>query len=599
MRERLYGWEAPQSMGVRGIITILLLFPIVSLQISLAILTFIWGPPATEPLIPLEISRTFLWCVIVVIAPWLLRPSARALLVPLIVTLFVISVVPLYGIHYVFLALARSLDNPEMLVIGIGALTAGGLIAALLARAILKHTSTQLSLAKGSTNWGAAQALKKPISGLLLGKIDQEYLRYDGDGHLITIAATRSGKGVGTVMPNLLNYEGGMLVTDPKGENYAVTATWRRDCLGQDIVALDPFRLMEPLDGQTGCVNPMDFIDLNSDDYVETAMMLADMIIGRGHQVEESHWRMEAKGVLFSLILYVAESERFKDSRNLITVRSLLTQDKETLEETLDVMKNSRLDQVKEGANRIRQKADRERSGVFSTAQSHTHFLISPRMRNVITGTNCDLEDLRSAKMTMYIILPREYLSAFAPWLRLMISCSYYACTHNAADKPRPKQRVVFLLDEFANLGYMQNIKEAVSLGGGYGLSVWLILQDLAQLKREYQREWESFLANCDVIQTFAVQDPFTSQKITQLLGEMSIWQRRLNKGDGRHFERIRAGYEESGRPLLKPDELRRLHPDRQILFVRPYQPVVANKFRYYKDPLTAPRAKANPFISK
>ncbi|MCY4233582.1 MAG: type IV secretory system conjugative DNA transfer family protein [Bacteroidetes bacterium] len=594
MKERLYGWEAPQSLGVRSVITILVVFPVISLQVALAILTFIWGPPVADPLIPLSLSRTLLWSMIMAIAPWLLRPSARSLLIPLILSLFVISLSPLYSIHHVFLAMSRSLHHPELILIEIGALSMGGLMAALLTKAMIRHTSSQLSLAKGSTSWGTAKALRKPTRGLLLGKMDQEYLRYDGDGHLITIAATRSGKGVGTVMPNLLNYEGGMLVTDPKGENYAVTAQWRRDHLGQNIVALDPFGLME---AHAALLNPMDFINLNGDDYVETAMMLADMMIGRGHQVEESHWRMEAKGLLFSLVLHVAECDLFQDDRNLMTVRSLLTQDREELDETLKNMKESRLEQVIEGANRINQKSDRERSGVFSTAQSYTHFLTSPRMRKVITGTSCDLEDLRHAKMTVYIILPREYLSAFAPWLRLMISCSYYACTHNAADKPRPHQRVVFLLDEFANLGYMQNIKEAVSLGGGYGLSMWLILQDLAQLKREYQREWESFLANCDVIQTFAVQDPFTSQKITQLLGEKSIWQRRLNKGDGRHFERIRAGYEEGGRPLLKPDELRRLHPDRQLLLVRPYQPVVADKLRYYKDSLTVPRAMPNPFI--
>ncbi len=597
MNERLYGWEAPQSIGTQGLVPLMLLFLAISLQVSLAILTFIWGPPAKEPLIPLEVSRTLLWCMIVSLAPWLFRSSTRALLVPLITALFVISLTPLHSIHHVFLVLARSLHHPELLIVVIGALSAGGLIGALLVKAIIMHSSTKLSLAKGSTSWGTAEALKKPTKGLLLGKMDQDYLRYDGDGHLITIAATRSGKGVGTVMPNLLNYEGGMLVTDPKGENYAVTAEWRQDYLGQDIVALDPFRLMEAHGGHMASLNPMDFVHLDGDDYVETAMMLADMMIGRGHQVEESHWRMEAKGLLFSLILYVAAGDEFQNERNLITVRRLLTLDREKLDKTLEIMKNSELDQVKEGANRINQKSDRERSGVFSTAQSYTHFLTSPRMQKVMTSTSCDLEDLRRAKMTVYIILPREYLSAFAPWLRLMISCGYYACTYNAADKPLPHQRVVFLLDEFANLGYMQNIKEAVSLGGGYGLSMWLILQDLAQLKREYQREWESFLANCDVIQTFAVQDPFTSEKITRLLGEMSIWQRRLNKGDGRHFEGIRAGYEESGRPLLKPDELRRLHPDRQLLFVRPYQPVVANKFRYYKDPLTAPRAKPNPFI--
>ena len=595
--DRLYGWTAPRSLGTRSAIAILVLLPVISLQTALAVMSLVWGSPLSEPLFSHEISRLILLCTMGLTSPWLLRPTMRPLLIPLLTILFLISLVPIYSPHHVLLVTIRSIHRPELMGITLGSLAIGGLLGGVFVRAMIMRTAEQLSLAKGSTQWGKAHVLKKPTKGLLLGKMGNEYLRYDGDGHLITIAATRSGKGVGTVMPNLLNYDGSILVTDPKGENYAVTAAWRRDVLGQEIVALDPFKLVSTHSTEIASLNPLDFIDINGEDYVETAMMLADMIVGRGHQVEESHWRMEAKGLLFSIILYVAESTAFEDERHLIKVRNLLTDDREGLDKTLEAMKNSTLDQVREGACRIEQKSERERSGVFSTAQSYTHFLSSPRMHHVLTSTTCDLESLRRGRMTVYIILPREYLSAFAPWLRLMISSSYYSCTHDAARKSSPKQRVVFLLDEFANLGYMQNIKEAVSLGGGYGLTMWLILQDLAQLKREYSSEWESFLANCEVIQAFAIQDPFTSQKVAQLLGEMSIWQRRLHKGDRYKLGKMRTGYEESSRPLLKPDELRRLHPDRQLLLTRPYQPVVADKFVYYKDSLTASRAQPNPFI--
>ena len=577
-------------------LSILVIFPVVSFQVSLALMILFWGSPLGEPLLPHELSRIILWSLIALMTPWLFRSEIRPLLIPLIIAFVVISRVPVYSVHHAFLAVVRALQEPNLAPVALGAIGFGGLNGLLLVRGILLRTATQLSFAKGSTQWGSASAMKKPTDGLLLGKIGKEYLRYDGDGHLITVAATRSGKGVGTVIPNLLNYRGSMLVTDPKGENYTVTAAWRREVLGQEVIALDPFRLMEAQSPGLASLNPMEFIDLDGEDYVETAMMLADMIVGRGHQVEESHWNLEAKGVLFSFILYVMASDKFQGSRNLITVRSLLTQDEEGLAQILEAMKLSELDSVREGACRIEQKADRERSGVLSTVQSKTHFLSSPRMRYVLTETSFDMEELRRGDMTIYIILPREYLSTFAPWLRLMITSSYYACTHGAAYKPRPSKRIVFLLDEFANLGYMQNIKEAVSLGGGYGMTMWLILQDLAQLKREYRSEWESFLANCEVMQAFAIQDPFTSQKITQILGEMSIWQRRLNQGQGQLFDRMRAGYEESNRPLLKPDELRRLHPDRQLIFMRPYQPVVADKLVYYRDPLTASRAQPNVF---
>ena len=598
MQERLYGWSAPSALGMRRAVSILVLFPLVSLQVTLAIMTLVWGPPTAVPLLPFEATRLMLLSIAGLAVPWLLRPTMRPVLIPLILVCCVIGAAPVHSPHHAVRALAHALSIPDLMRTALLALFAGGFAGMLLIRGIILRAAAQLSLARGSTKWGNAQALKKPTEGLLLGKINNEYLRYDGDGHLITIAATRSGKGVGTVMPNLLSYTGSMIITDPKGENYAVTAAWRRDHLQQNIVALDPFDLTKEGGFQTAALNPMDFIDINGKDYVETAMMLAEMIIGRGHRTEDSHWKLEAKGLLFSFILHVASDETLANDRHLIKVRQLLTQGTDDMGKTLCAMKDSHLLQVREGAHRIEQKSDRERSGVFSTAQSHTHFLSSPRMQYVLASTNCNLEELRKGKMTVYIVLPREYLSTFAPWLRLVISSCYYWCTHSAAKKPTVTQRVVFLLDEFANLGYMQNIMEAVSLGGGYGLTMWLILQDLAQLKREYHSEWESFLANCAVIQTFAIQDPFTSQKIAQILGEMSIWQRRLNKDDGRKLGRMRAGYEESSRPLLKPDELRRLHPARQLLLVRPYQPVVADKLVYYKDSLTASRAQDNPFAS-
>ena len=267
------------------------------------------------------------------------------------------------------------------------------------------------------------------------------------------------------------------------------------------------------------------------------------------------------------------------------------------MEEELGLMMESPVEQIREGAGRILQKADRERSGVFSTAQSHTHLLSSPRMHRVLTETNVRLERLPMGTLSMYLVLPREYLNAFAPWLRLMIACCYHACTHNVLGRQRG-ERVLFLLDEFANLGYMENIKEAVSLGAGYGISLWLILQDLAQLRREYRDEWESFVANSDVIQAFAIQDPFTSEKVAKMLGETTVWQRRMRKASRREGGRYVKDYDEQSRALLRSDELRRLHPERQLLLSRPYQPVLADKIVYYKDPFFAGRFDPNPYIT-
>ncbi len=605
-QEGLYGQRAPVNLGLYGYLFIFGVGVFTALTLATAVLALLWGPPPAHPLLDLRSMRLFLWggalAGLVLLAfshRTELFQHLRGLLIAGVLVLVLLSVTPLFSPHHLLTGLARALELDRVkdvfivavsLAVGVG--LTGAAVHSLLELMRFKTTATH-----GSTEWGDGAALKSQEDGLLLGWHDGQMLRYGGDGHLLTVAATRSGKGVGAIIPNLLSYPGSVVVTDPKGENYYVTARYRREELGQKVVALDPFELTRPVSLASFSFNPLDLIDLDSQDYVETAMMMADMMVVQRGMVSEPHWNIEAKALLYAFILYAA-SQPDRSRRHLIEVRRLLTQSPEDLEKTLNLMLESPLEQIREGAGRILQKADKERSGVFSTAQSHTHFLASPRMADVLTATSFDIQGLLRGDLSLYLVLPREHLSPFAPWLRLMISCCYYTCTHNALQRGRIDKRVLFLLDEFANLGYMANIKEAVSLGGGYGLTLWLILQDLAQLRREYRDEWESFVANSDVLQAFAIQDPFTSEKISRMLGETTVWQRRVRGQSRREGGRFVRDYEERSRHLLRADELRRLHPRRQLLLVRPYQPVLADKIIYYEDAYFAERFDANPYIT-
>lgn len=596
MTKGLYGWMPPARLSSRRALALLLVLALTWAQVSMAVMVLLEGPPPGRPLIPPATSRSALFGLAALQILLIWRPAWRRMAFVLALMFGLVGAAPVYSAHYVILELIRAANQQGPPGVPAVSCVAGLLMAACLTHGMMYGLRAKQSFSKGSTRWGSGKALKKPVSGLLLGRLNRQLLRYNRDGHLMTIAATRSGKGVGTVIPNLLEYLGSVLVTDPKGENYAATAKYRSMRLGQQTVPLDPFRLaVTPADQPVWAINPLDLINLDGEDYVETAMLLADMIAGQSVDTKDSHWQLEAKALLFAYILHVASLDD-RSACNLITVRQLITQPPEEMKKTWNRMKYSRIDQVREGAGRILQKSDRERSAVFSTAQSRTHFLASPRMQAVLKSTNVRLSSLKKGLMSLYLIIPREYLTVYAPWLRLMIACAYNVCTSRAetmANRSAPHHRVLFLLDEFANLGYMSNIKEAVSLGAGYGITLWLILQDLAQLRRTYKDEWESFVANSDVIQAFAIQDPFTSEKITGMLGTMTIWERRLAKASRREGSHLKAGYSEGSRPLIKPDELRRLHPDRQVLLVRPYQPVIADKLVYYRDPVFAARAAA------
>ena len=591
----LYGADAPLNVGSYGVLGTFLCGSGVALVLAVALLSLLWGPPAGSPLVSPAISRPWSGVGLVLISGLLAKRRWRLCAGAAMAVLLVFAFAPLYSPFLFMRALMHALragSAAEMTAV-VSSLVLGAALVGLLAHQLMHAVRLRTSAVRGSTRWGTAAALKAAPGGFLLGRVGAKMLRYDGDGHLLTIAATRSGKGVGAIIPNLLNHPGSVVVTDPKGENFYVSGRYRRDTLGQEVVAMDPFGIARAVPQG---FNPMDLIDFERDDFVETAMIMAEMIITRRGSAEASHWFLEGKALLFSLILHVADSAD-SSRRNLIEVRRLLTLTPAGMKPVLNAMLMSEVGQVREGAGRIMQKSDRERSGVFSTAQSYTHFLSSPRMHRVLTQTDFALEDLLQDNLSLFLILPREHLMAFAPWLRLMIACSYYMCTHDVLQRQRPQERVLFLLDEFANLGYMSNIKEAVSLGGGYGVTMWLILQDMAQLRREYRDEWESFVANSDVLQLFAIQDPFTTEKVAQMLGQTTVWQRRTRKASRREGSHLLRDYDEVSRPLLRPEELRRLHPDRQLLLVRPYQPVVADKVRYYRDAFFAGRFDSNPYV--
>jgi type IV secretion system protein VirD4 len=451
------------------------------------------------------------------------------------------------------------------------------------------------SASHGSAAWGNGEALRSS-RGFELGRLSESVLRYGGDGHLITVAPTRTGKGVSAVIPNLLHYRGSVVVTDPKGENYAVTARRRRE-LGSTVHALDPFGVV----GGTATFNPFDLIDAKSPDANDDAWLLADMlVVPDGKMREEAFWHEEARALLAGLILYVA-SHAPPELRTLPHMRSLLTLAPEPFGQLLDDMLES--DQVgglvSRAAARVMQKADRERSGVISSAQSYTHFLDSPRMATVLGHSSFGLSDLKRERVTLYLVLPPDRMDTYRAWLRLMTACSMLAMTRTPGP---PRERVLFLLDEFANLGRMRPVERDISLAAGYGASFWLLLQDLAQLKGTYPDRWQTFLANADVFQTFGINDWETAEYISKLTGDATIHVESENVSTGvtrgRSSSRQQSAAQttsEKGRRLLTADEVRRLPRHSQLIFSRGTAPVLAQRLDYLSDNEYGSMADPNP----
>ncbi|HVH10092.1 MAG TPA: type IV secretory system conjugative DNA transfer family protein, partial [Gemmatimonadales bacterium] len=258
---------------------------------------------------------------------------------------------------------------------GAAFLTAFGLVIAVSVVAALSITAawpagvrTRPSHSHGSAHWGDGAALDRP-RGLLLGRHGGRLLRTGAEGHVLTVAPTRAGKGVSAVIPNLLDYPGGVLVTDPKGENYAVTHEWRCS-LGHPVYAFDPFGIFS--DGKAtstnaaqvanATFNPLDLIKPGSSDAVDDARLLADMLVlPAAREGEQAFWNEEARALLTGLILYAASSGQ-PEIKTLAHVRLLLTQPPDAFATLLrDMLATKAFDGlVPRAAARLLQKADRE-----------------------------------------------------------------------------------------------------------------------------------------------------------------------------------------------------------------------------------------------
>jgi type IV secretion system protein VirD4 len=443
----------------------------------------------------------------------------------------------------------------------------------------------------GSARFANRKELKKlqREDGLLIGRNPHSgrLLRYDGPAHLITLAPTRAGKGVGTVIPNLLAAERSVLVIDPKGENARIAGEARRR-FGTTHV-LDPFEVSGM---PSAAYNPLDRLTPDSLDLGEDAASLTEaLVMDPPGQVTEAHWNEEAKAILGGLIMFCVCHED-RDRRTLATVREYLTLPPEKLRALLELMQDSDAagGLIARAANRFLGKADREAASVLSNAQRHTHFLDSPRIARCLARSDFAFSDLRQRITSVFLVLPPNRMDAYSRWLRLLVS---QALQDIARDAERPqsapvgrserlKAPALFLLDEFAALGRLEAVERAMGLMAGYGLQLWPILQDMSQLKDLYGDRANTFIANAGVQQVFGVNDFETAKWLSQMIGQETAGFQTdsFKPGDGPSFSNNLTG-----RDLLTPDEIMQLRPENQLLRVQGQATAVAQKLRYYVDP--------------
>jgi type IV secretion system protein VirD4 len=411
----------------------------------------------------------------------------------------------------------------------------------------------------------------------------------EGDGHLLTIAPTRAGKGVSAVIPNLLFYGGSMVVNDIKGENYAVTADWRRQ-MGHRVLKFAPF------DDDTDFWNPFDLIEEGDEAWEDVRTFAELLIVDRGGKDE--FWNNEARNLLSGVLLYIV-TELPEEEHTMWTLRHFLTLEAEELELFLrEKMLESKTTQVQRAASAFLQGDAKVRAGIMSTLNSHMGIWDSPRLQRMMAKNTYRLPRMLLEPITVYFSIPPGRLDSYAPVIRLFMGTliKHFSGYTRKGDYP-----VLFMLDEFPALGRMKVIEEGITYMAGYGISFWLFAQDLKQLAAVYGDKANSIIANCAVKQFFGAADVETAQMVSLMCGETTTPTISYSNEDGLTINNGNLTLSSGARPLMTPNEIMNFPANSQLLFYRGQQVISAVKFNYLEDPIFrhndgTPIFDANPY---
>lgn len=409
-------------------------------------------------------------------------------------------------------------------------------------------------------------------------------IRHDGPEHVFCFAPTRSGKGVGLVVPTLLAWPHSVLVYDIKKENWALTAGWRRQ--------FSRVWRFEPTAPDSLRFNPLLEIRKGLSEVKDTQNVADILVDPSGEKESRDHWQTTAHSLLSGAMLHVLYAEADK---TLAGVAAFLSDPGRRQIETLQRMLTTHHlptgphPVVAQAAREMLNKSDNELSGVFSTAMACLGLYRDPVIARATSTSDFRIADLMNANapVSLYLVVPPSDLARTRPIIRLMLNQIGRRLTESMefGGKTAYRHRLLLLLDEFPSLGRLDFFETALAFIAGYGLKAFLIAQSLNQLEKAYGPH-NSILDNCHVRLTYAANDDKTAKRVSDLLGQATQTKTQTSfSGSGFFLTHRTESQQEYARPLLAPAEVTQLSPDDGILLVGGLLPYRARKVRYFLDP--------------
>src|SRR5262249_15566588 len=380
---------------------------------------------------------------------------------------------------------------------------------------------------------------------------------------VLCFAPTRSGKGVGLVIPTLLTWPYSTIVHDIKGENFQLTSGWR--------ARIGPVLLFDPTNPESAAYNPL--LEIRKGDCeVRDAQNIADILVDpEGALERRNHWEKTSHSLLVGAILHVLYAEADK---TLAGVANLLSDPSRSIEATLNAMLatphlGERVHPVVASAAReLLNKSENERSGVLSTTMSFLGLYRDPVVAKVTGRSDWRIRDLIDGPrpISLYLVVPPSDIARTKPLMRLVLN-QIGRRVAESLDRGPQGQKLLLMLDEFAALGR--------------------ITQSLNQLERAYGPN-HAILDNCHIRIAFSTNDERTAKRVSDALGTGTEMRAMKNYAGHRlspWLGHLMVSRQETSRPLLTPGEVMQLSPHEAIVMVSGVHPVRARKVRYYEDP--------------
>lgn len=485
--------------------------------------------------------------------------------------------------------------------------------------------------------------------GVFLGVMpDGTYLRDDTKTHVLVCAPTRSGKGVGIIIPTLLTWEESVVVTDIKGENWALTSAWRKEKLGNKVLKF------EPTSDFSSKYNPFDEIRIRTKYEVRDIQNIVKILVdptGKGSEGNQAHWINNAGALLTAVILHL---KYIKEHANMYDVLQFLygersaekdagldddasdydeddfdsdeaDEDEEeeapmilTLQERMEQLIVNEFEHdptgkvfreiygveskmhpmVRQYFQSMVDKPDKEFGSILSTLDTVLNTYRDPIIAENMSHSDFRMTDMmeNDSAVSLYLVFPPSDIDRVKPLFRVIVEMLYRKNTEpmefKDGQKVDKKHRMLMLLDEFPALGKLETFETAMAYIAGYGIKAMIITQDINQIEKLYSTS-NSIVSNCQVQVYHTPTDNKTPEFISKKMGNKTI-QVKSTSVNGSLVNIGGRSYtlSETARPLMTADEVNTMDKKKELIFVSGVPPILADKIRYYEVPYFSRRTK-------